>query len=196
MSLIKKLRKNLGPMRYFIALDFPKKIKDELLHLQQKLKKTKSFSGKFVEYENLHLTLRFLSELTEHEAIQIQTALEGIKFDSFDISLGLLDLFSLQQPRILWVDLTSENLILLQKEIEETVSQFIPPERKSFVAHVTLARIKEVLDSEKLLEVVKNTKPQKLSFHVDRFVLKESELTTEGPIYTDTQCYLAQNSKQ
>ena len=50
-------------MRYFIAIDFPEKIIEELLHIQQKVKKANLFDGKFVEAENLHLTLRFLGEL-------------------------------------------------------------------------------------------------------------------------------------
>ena len=181
-------------MRYFIALDFPKKIKDELFHLQQKLKKSRSFSGKFVEYENLHLTLRFLGEITEKQVSLIQSDLEGIKFDSFDLSLNSLDLFSRDEPRVVWVRLSSEGLISLQNQIEERVSHFLPTERKPFVAHVTLARIKEVFDREKLIEIVKSANPHKLSFNVDRFILKESELTKEGPIYTDIQCYLALDS--
>ncbi|MCD6189658.1 MAG: RNA 2',3'-cyclic phosphodiesterase, partial [Thermococcus sp.] len=63
-------------MRAFIAIDINDDIRQRLVEAQEKIEKTKSAKIKFVEPENLHLTLKFLGEITEEQAEEIKRLLE------------------------------------------------------------------------------------------------------------------------
>lgn len=176
-------------MRYFVAIDLPQVLKNELKRIQSEWHKCSLFSGKFVESGNLHLTLRFLGELGQDTVASIQKDLSSLKFKSFEMRLGKLGVFVPDNPRVLWVDLIGKEIYQLQNQIEILVQKFIEPELRPFVSHVTLARIKQVYNRHALLNKLNEIKVKPLSFAVDKFVLKQSELTRNGPIYTTVACY-------
>lgn len=178
-------------MRYFIAIDLPSKIIDELVRVQKELARTNSFDGKFVEPENLHLTMRFLGELNFEKLNSIKQALKAICFESFEMSLGQLGIFVPEMPRVLWVDLLGKDVYLLQGQIDQAIKSFVEPEPKPFVSHVTLARIKFVHQLRMFLKEIENARVEPLIFSVDKFILKQSELTPDGPIYHDVEVYSA-----
>ena len=76
----------------------------------------------------------------------------------------------------------------MQKEIDSKLNSLFPIEER-FMSHITIARMKKIADKNIFLNYIKNIKVRKISFAMNEFILKKSELKSEGPAYTDIQRY-------
>jgi len=161
----------------------------EIEQIQNLIRKKKLFYGKFTELENLHLTLKFLGEIEENKLEDVKKELQKIKFNSFEVSLGDLGFFSERRFRILWIKLLGKEIWDLQGEIDKIMEEVGFKKEDRFMSHITLARIKEVIDKNILLDYVKNLKHRPIKFEVKDFILKKSELKIEGPVYSDIERY-------
>lgn len=173
-------------VRCFIAIELSREAIEECEEIQNLIKKKNFFYGKLTEPENLHLTLKFLGEIAEEKVEKIKEELKKIKFESFLSSLGELGLFS---ERILWIKLQGKEIWDLQKKIDDLLEPFGFAKEEQFMSHITLARIKRVIDKNLMVPYIKNLKHREVKFKINNFVLKKSELKIDGPIYTDIQKY-------
>lgn len=167
-------------MRTFIAIDIPNSIKKEIVKIQEKLPK---FKGKKTEFENLHLTLKFLGEVDEKTLAMVKKKLKRIKLNSFETKINSIGIFS---DRIVWLSIRNCNE--LQKEIDEKLSVFFEMEKR-FMGHLTIARVKELKDKKKFRSEIKKIKIPEMKFIVENFNLKKSKLGKPGPIYEDIEVY-------
>ena len=111
-------------MRCFIAVELPESIKAEIFHKFENLKESGIVSGKFVEKENSHLTLKFLGELTEEQIEDIKKKLSEVKFEKFNAELGNVGFFPNENYiRVIWVEILSEDVFRLQEEIENKLNE-------------------------------------------------------------------------
>jgi RNA 2',3'-cyclic 3'-phosphodiesterase len=183
-------------MRAFIAIDLPYETKQEIIKIQKELEKENLFTGKLTEEENLHLTLKFLGETSENEIEEIKELLGEIKFDKFKVHLSDIGVFSPSFIKIIWIKLEGPGVFNLQKKIDETLIDLFTPEVK-FMSHITIARVKQIKDKEKLINFLKieeeNLKKKKIDFKIDKFYLKKSELLKKGPLYTNIEEYNSNN---
>jgi 2'-5' RNA ligase len=177
--------------RCFIALELSRIAIDEIENIQNLIKKKNLFYGKLTESENLHLTLKFLGEITEEKLKQVQEKLKSIKFQSFEANLGELGLFSNRAQIILWLKLQGKGIFELQKQIDKELKPLFPLETR-FMSHITIARIKKLPDKKAFLEYIKNLKHTSIKFKVAEFVIKKSELKPEGPVYTNIDKFKAE----
>jgi 2'-5' RNA ligase len=147
---------------------------------------------KFVELENIHVTLKFLGNIEVDVAKKIYyilQELETIPANGFDVELNHLGQFG---GRVLWVGIDDPQGIIAKTatKIDDELSRQlgIPREQRPFEGHMTLARVK-FLDSKKLFQekvtLLKDTFFGKQ--HVSAVFLKRSQLTPKGPIYTTMQ---------
>ena len=176
-------------MRTFLSLDLPENVKEEIVKIQDIIKKEDLFHGKYTEKENLHLTLKFLGEINEETVEKVKETLEKVKVNSFEASITQVGVFSPEQVRIVWLKLDDADA--LQKEIDNTLRDLFPPEQR-FMGHITIARVKKVFDKEKLIETLKKInleKIQKQKIKFDEFFLKKSILTTQGSLYSVIKKY-------
>jgi len=173
-------------MRCFIAIDLPDEVKEELSKVQKEINKNAKF--KFVEPQNLHLTLKFLGEISDYNLNQIKEALKQIKFRKIKARLNDIGVFpSPNYVRVVWIGLEpSEKIKELHKKIDEALSDInIEKKDKRFESHVTLARVKFILDKKAFAEKLQKVRVKQLDFNIDSFKLKKSTLTKTGPIYED-----------
>ncbi len=170
-------------MRCFIAIDLPREIVREIERIQKELDKKKVFVGKFVELENLHLTLKFLGEIDEEKIEEVKKELKKIKFSSFDLGLGSLGVFSSNFIRIVWVKVLGKGVYELQRLIDSSIEGLGFEKENRFMGHITLARVKSVKDRKLFLKRLNEISVSKKSFSVDRFYLIKSELKPFGPEY-------------
>ena len=170
-------------MRCFIALDLPKQVIEEIKKIQNALPE---FTGKKIESKNLHLTLKFLGEISEEKTEQIRENLKKIKFQKFETKIDSIGVFSEKIIRIIWLHLT--NCDALQKEIDGSLKDIFQPEQR-FMSHLTIARVKNVENKKEFLEKLKKIKIPKINFMVENFKLKSSTLKPEGPVYEDIEIY-------
>src|SRR5205807_2390184 len=99
----------------------------------------------WVEPENMHITLRFIGEVDDSTAEEIDHALQRIAAEGFSLELAGLGTFGQGfKARSLWTGVNpSAELSRLQGKIESAlVRSGLPPETRKFTPHVTLARLK------------------------------------------------------
>jgi len=169
-------------MRTFIAIDMPAEIRKELVKIQEKLKEKigKIARAKFVAPENLHLTLKFLGELSDFKVNKIKETLRQVKFKAFKVKLNSLGVFTEKFIRVVWINLEPAKPIM---ELHEKIDSLFEKKDKNFETHVTLARIKFVSDRKEFISKLKEIKVEPLEFEINSFALKKSTLTEKGPIY-------------
>ncbi|HLC86920.1 MAG TPA: RNA 2',3'-cyclic phosphodiesterase [Candidatus Nanoarchaeia archaeon] len=164
--------------RTFISIDIPENIKKEIKKIQDSLL---DFKGKKTEPENLHLTLKFLGEINDKKVESVKEKLKSIRFNKFETEAVSLGVFSENFIRIVWIHLI--NCEELQKEIDNKLSEVGFAQEDRFMGHLTIARIKHTENKAEFLENIKRIKLPKIKFSVDKFRLKSSILTSEGPVY-------------
>ena len=175
-------------MRIFIACDIPENLKEQLEDFQESLK-NETDKIKWVEKENLHLTMKFIGETDEKNIEKIKRPLSSVKFESFLTSVSDFGVFPVRgHIRVVWMGLSPAGQINDLHEKIESALDFIGNEKDShFQPHITLGRAKYIEDKETFIKKVNEIKKgfESEPFRIDRFVLKKSLLTSQGPIYTD-----------
>ena len=183
-------------MRAFIAIPLPLEIKDYLASLEQQLK-TSQADVKWVEPENIHLTLKFLGERNDKKIEKILEIMQGAAKDkpSFLIRLSSLGAFPrIDSPRIIWVGIQegTQETEAIALELEEKIARLgIPKEDRPFSSHITIGRTrsnKNLQDlSRELNQLSKKIKDRKAEFTANQIVLFKSTLSHQGPIYETFQ---------
>lgn len=131
-------------MRLFVALDLPDPMRERLTRLAGSLA-----GARWTPPANLHLTLRFIGEADRVMADEIDHALSAIRGRGFELALCGTGLFTRSGKTCsLWAGIeASEPLERLQGKIETALVRIgLPPERKRFKPHVTLARVDTVAE--------------------------------------------------
>ena len=170
-------------MRIFIAIEPSEHVKARIFHELETLQDKNLFKGKFVEKQNLHLTLKFLGDISEEKLEEIQKKLRKINFKKFKCEIGNPGFFESEKfIKVIWIGLISDKLEELQKRIGDELN-WESKDEKEFSSHITCARVSSVRDKKRLLEEIKKINFKKLDFEVNNFLLIKSELTQKGPIY-------------
>jgi len=174
--------------RAFISIDFPQEVIKEIARLNP-LINSQQFIGKQTELENIHLTLKFLGEISQEQIKQTKQQLSKIKFPKFQAKLLHIGTFSKHEnPKIIWIKIGSKQLHELQSKIDESLFQLFPKEKR-FMSHLTIARIKHAKDSKSFINYINNISIKPLKFPITNFKLKSSTLNPVGPIYTTLEEY-------
>lgn len=122
-------------MRLFIAIQFSPEILDALLHIQSEMK---SFDvrGRYAPPENLHLTLAFIGEYGNPDAVM--DALASVPFEPFPLRLDRLGNFG----DLYWAGIADNPpLAAFVKRLRRALAdRNIPFDRKRFSPHITLVR--------------------------------------------------------
>lgn len=170
-------------MRCFISIELPNEVKEEINKVQNELKINSNIKSKIVEKENLHLTLKFLGEISDKKIEEIKKLLTMVNINSFKAYLGKIGVFPTPTYiRVIWVGLEPKESF---EELHDKIDLTLNNKDKRFESHVTLARIKSVKDKASLIKKLQEIKVKPLSFDANSFILKKSTLTKKGPIYED-----------
>ncbi len=178
-------------MRSFISIELPDNVKAYIFHAFEKLKKSKVCKGKFVDKDNLHLTLKFLGKITSEEAEIIKKELEKVDFRQFPVETGKVGFFPNEKfIKVLWIELLSPDFEMLKKEIDSALKNAgFDQKDKEFFPHLTVARITAVRDKKAFLEKAKELAPKKMFFIVNQFSFRKSILKKKGPEYKTLKDY-------
>ncbi len=146
----------------------------------------------WVEPANMHITLRFIGEVEEHVAEEIDAALARIEAKAFSLELSGVGTFGEgTKARALWAAVTpSPELSHLHAKVESAVVRAgVPPEGRKFTPHVTLARLDHTPPARLHTFVEGNGLFQAGPFTVDHLTLFESRLGIGSPVYTPLADY-------
>jgi RNA 2',3'-cyclic 3'-phosphodiesterase len=178
-------------IRTFIGIDVGDDIRDRLVSLQKNLALVES-EVKWVEPENLHLTLLFLGEVDDRDIIDIcraaQKAVQAMP--AFALSVEAVGCFpNARRPRTLWVGVGkgAEEVCAVHDAIEAPLLEMgnYRRETRGYTPHVTLGRVRSDRTNDAL--------PKALQKHqtwsageviVSDVLIMKSELGSDGPTYT------------
>ena len=136
---------------------------------------------------NMHITLRFIGEVEEIHAEEIDGMLAGIEADAFSLELAGVNTFGEgTKARSLWAAVTpSAALTHLHAEVESAVVRAgQPPEGRKFTPHVTLAHLTRPQPPRLAAFLEGNAPFQAGLFRIEHFTLFESRLGKGSPVYT------------
>ena len=185
-----------GGIRSFIAIELPDEVKRELAQLSRELGKAKYPFVKWVDTENIHLTLKFLGNIPPGQVAGITRAMERAARGKSPFQLGISRLGAfpgVSQPRVIWIGIGGETdrLLELQRNVDSVLVPlgFVPEkEKQSFVPHLTIARVRESAstdDKKALGRLLASTRfDSRGHIAVDSIKLMRSQLTPQGPIYS------------
>jgi 2'-5' RNA ligase len=169
-------------IRLFVGLELPEDIRASLASLCGGVP-----SASWVPGDSLHLTLRFIGEVSEGDADDVHDALMGVRAPSFDLALSGVGHFSTgDELRVLWAGVAkSPELTQLQRNVESALVRMgFPREERRWRPHVTLARCAggSVLQAQGFLQhhALFRAGP----FAVEHFTLFSSHRHADGAIYT------------
>ncbi|KAF1084064.1 2',5' RNA ligase family [Sporotomaculum syntrophicum] len=177
-------------LRLFWAVNLPLEIIRKLAVLQAYLKSTPA-NVKWVEQQNLHLTVKFLGVVDKMRVGEIiSTVAEATAgTGSFELALGGLGFFpNPRRPRVLWVGVRGDvdKFRLLHQQVEECLAAFgWALDKPNFAPHLTLGRLRTPQGSEGLVrkvdEIGSNWGVSGIT--VSTIDLMKSVLTPKGPVY-------------
>lgn len=180
-------------MRTFIAIELPKNIKDALALTQDKLKASEA-DVKWVSPQNIHLTLKFLGEIDDDKLVKTNEIMRQVCLgkEQFQAGIRSIGVFpKINFPRVIWVgiDKGDRQTKEIAEELENKIALLgIPKEKRAFSSHVTIGRVRSMLNRERLLnelENLKNNLEEKdfPEFMVTKITLFKSTLSPKGPVY-------------
>jgi len=164
-------------MRLFLGIDLPDQLKSQIEAHIEPLK----FSSKGWEHSHdFHLTLLFIGEVDKEELKNIERKLQHIKFSSFTLMAQNLEFFP---KRILYLAFeNNENIMRLKKLIDEYYPEFLRPDEKSFVPHLTVKRWQRY-EFDQLSQGIQKLNQKTFSFVVQKLCLFKSEKNELGQKY-------------
>jgi RNA 2',3'-cyclic 3'-phosphodiesterase len=170
-------------LRLFVGIDLPPELK-----LALSLMASGVPGARWVDAGNYHLTLRFIGEIDEGVAEDVDAALRHIRAPRFDVTLATVNHFGRRQ---LWVGVARNDALQhLHEKIESALSRLgFAPDEHRYTPHVTLARLKGTSEERLQTYIMEHALYRAPTFRVDHFSLIASYLTKSGSIYEDRADY-------
>jgi len=169
-------------MRLFVGLDLPWPIREHLGGLDGGIP-----GARWVPDENLHLTLRFIGEVAPDQAEEIDLALASLRGRGFTLTFTGVGTFAKAgRETQLWVGVErNPALDHLQAKIEIALQRAgLPPERRRFMPHVTLARLDNAVPARIAAFVQGHNLFRSEPVVFDHFSLFSSLLGKDAAVYT------------
>ncbi|MFG1492712.1 RNA 2',3'-cyclic phosphodiesterase [Halobacteriovorax sp. ZH4_bin.1] len=174
-------------MRVFVAIDLPKVTKE-------KLENVKMDHAKFRRYPstNLHLTLKFIGEVSNESLEQIKLQLKKIEFTPFILSfLTLGHFYPHRRGTPIWIGVeNNEELIKLQVKVEERLQSLeLNLDKMKFTPHLTLGRMERGISEDEVKEFIKTLHIPEFSIEAKEFILFHSHSTKNGVEYLPLETF-------
>ncbi|WP_341911967.1 RNA 2',3'-cyclic phosphodiesterase [Ferrovibrio terrae] len=174
-------------IRLFVALRFPDEIRRSLAALCAGVP-----GARWVNPDQFHLTLRFIGEVNGRTARAISEELSSVIMPSFDVELfGVGTFGDKRKANALWAGVRpNPALNRLQEKVDNAMLRVgLPPDRRKFSPHVTLARLNYAPFDRIGAFLSHHALYAGPAYRCDRFVLYSSFLSSSGAIYTPEQVY-------
>ena len=193
-------------IRAFVAIELPFDVKTALIDKQETLQiYLPGRTVRWVDGKGVHLTLKFLGEITADKVRALHNILGVIARRSipFSLALGSLGCFSsVHKPRVIWIGLLGglAQLHKIQADIQYGVEHLgHETEKRKFSPHLTLGRVRRNtrgIDVKSLEEYVRDVSTVCMcEWSVTEIVLMQSVLLSSGAVYFALGCFPLTNSR-
>lgn len=174
-------------MRAFIAIDLPHPVRAALAGVQASFQSLCP-DARWARPEGIHLTLKFLGEISEAQIAQVTGALtQTAAFEPFSVEATGLGFFpNSKRPRVFWAGVSAPPALAeLAGRIESQMEKIgFAREDRDYSPHLTLARFKVPRPQGRLVSAVTEAgTPSFGQFEVSEFFLFESKLSPQGAEY-------------
>src|SRR5947209_6135612 len=140
-----------GRIRAFVSIDLPRHVATAVALIQERLQDgLPKQAVRWTPLDQLHLTLKFLGNVSTEHLAEVKAALETACGQSscFLLRAQALGCFpNLTRPRIVWLGLAGDldRLEQLQSRIDSTLQRWSErAEERKFHAHLTLGRVRDI----------------------------------------------------
>lgn len=178
-------------MRCFIAVPCPEGIRKKLVEVQNQIRDFGKI--KMVEFENIHLTLKFLGEVSEEKIERISNELDFLnEKKKFDLKVKGLGVFpKLSHINVVWAGVEDGRQITeIQSGVDDRLGRIGFPLEEKFHPHYTIARVKYLDDKESLKKFILDEREREFgSYAVESIRLMSSVLNQKGPAYSTLKEY-------
>jgi 2'-5' RNA ligase len=176
-------------MRLFIAINFTAKDRQRIYSAARKMREAE-LPVRWVDPDQLHLTLKFLGEVRPERADRVKEAVARVaeKTQPFDMLLGGAGAFpTMRRPKVVWLGVeASAELRCLKHDLEwELAPLGFEREVRAFHPHVTLGRATNVSRAGDFrdFETLVNDMSFQRSVTVRTVDVMESHLSSKGARY-------------
>ncbi|MBE0650950.1 MAG: RNA 2',3'-cyclic phosphodiesterase [Bacteroidales bacterium] len=150
---------------------------------------------KWIEPQNLHLTLKFLGKTPTEDIKRIDSVLKEVaaRHSIFGMSMQNSGIFgSRYDPRVIWLGTdNNQDLTALGEDVLNSLDEAgFERDRQNFVPHLTLGRIKQLTNKKYFQDVISQYHETFFQKQVvEQFYLFESILQPSGPVYKVLKSY-------
>ena len=184
-------------IRCFIAIHLPDEIKTQISTFLDELRKL-SKEVRWVNVDNLHLTLKFLGEIESARVDKIKENLSPLcqEFSKFTLKIAGTGCFpNRRKPRVFWLGMeqSKENpLFSMHKWIETNLENLgFEKEKRRFSPHLTLGRVraKHTVDFTYLFNHMDSIPFTPVDLDVENISFMQSRLKPTGAEYSIIESY-------
>lgn len=172
-------------LRAFVAVELSEEARRAVARVTEALRRVTSAAARWVPPHNLHLTLKFLGQVSEELLDPLVRALAPrvAGQSPFDVEIGEVGAFpSARSARVLWVGVAggAAQLARLARGVEGAAASVgLPRDHRPYRGHMTVARLREPAR----VPIERVERPSPVAIHVREIVLFRSDLGRGGARY-------------
>ena len=176
-------------VRSFISID----LEDQqiLSRVASIISSLQALGGDFkpVEVENIHLTLKFLGNVSTTRLADVKSSLKQLTFPSFLAEIKGAGAFpNLNHMNVIWVGVDEgwSQVEQIFEQVEKLLSSLgFRRENRPFSPHITIARVRSGRKRDEIANFLQHLSEESFgAITVDRVRLKQSVLSSSGPKYS------------
>ena len=145
-----------------------------------------------VPEDQIHLTLRFIGEVSGDHFKGIKAALTGLNSQPLSLTISGTGHFPPRGiPRVIWAGVQpAGDIIILRNRVNQLLRGCgVEPEHRKFHPHITIARLKNTSPSRIAGFLASNALLRSPPFTIDRVELLSSRLNPKGAVHTVEAIY-------
>jgi 2'-5' RNA ligase len=176
-------------VRSFISID----LEDQqiLARIASILSSLQALGGdlKPVDRENIHLTLKFLGNVSTPRLAEVKSSLQQLTFPAFTAEIKGAGAFpNLNHMNVIWVGVNEgwSRVEQIYEQVEKLLSSLgFRRENRPFSPHITIARVRSGKKRDEIANFLRHLSEESFgTITVDRVRLKQSILSSSGPKYS------------
>lgn len=183
----------MSQLRAFLAIDIDEDVKAKIYRIIKEFKGIDA-NVKYVEMENLHLTLKFFGDIDSEGIDVLSSKISGVlkDFDKFNIKIKGCGAFpNTSRIKVIWLGIDEDDIVRkLHDELDKEFVKLGFDKDKRFSTHLTIGRMRSGKNKDKVKSQIEEFDEIDIGeMPVDKIILKKSTLTPQGPIYEDLEVF-------
>ena len=172
--------------RLFTGVEIPPEVAQALATLRGGLP-----GARWIGPENYHVTLRFIGDVDDDIAHEVESLLGRVRRGPFDLRIEGLTSFGSKKPRAVVASVEPSSPLMEAQAEQERMMQRIglEPEGRKYTPHVTLARLRDASTRDVAEYLSARGHFRSKAFPVSRFVLFSSRASVGGGPYVVEASY-------